>query len=281
MSSPLPGQVIFIVDCPSLENMDSLISNHDLEAYRKRHGLPVDLVVHMTPRHVLDTNSYLTWLEKFGPKTQHIILSKELCLEKDPFQKCEELQSRLHSVNPCIFPSFENTVSRSVSFLPQNCIVGKNMMTYHFRPLKIEGFEESQTCESSDFYQNHKKMIRNFRLNTVAWLPTEKKSGGSDVKQERRTVVLGTKSYDSIRSDVAHDYDESSNVTTTQSQVVSKTVQGIDLGDVNADSHLQTAAHDFKLTFLGTGASHPSTFRNNPGIILTPGYCYHLYSITV
>ena len=273
LSTPRPGQMFIVVDCPSLETMDSLTSNHELETYRERRpGLPVELVIHMTPKHVLESNSYLSWIEKFGPHTQHIILNKEFCLQRDPLQKCEELQTRLHSTNPCVFPLFGNLASKPVSILPPNCIVGKNMLTYHFRPLRTEGFDESSVCNPYDFCKNY--ALKNFRSKSVTWQLAEKKSrntdtglkGGKIISRTRNNMILsgntGITVYGNETSQNTYSYSN-----TKQNGVTDTTTPEGDSGNTN--SHASSSSGDFTVAFLGTGASRPSSLRNNPGLLLT------------
>lgn len=284
MSSPMPGQVIVIVDCPSFATMDSLISNHELKALTTKAGLHVDLVVHLTPKDVLYTNSYLSWVENFGLQTQHIILSKDLCMERDPFQKSEELQIRLHAVNSNVFPLYKTSTSRPVKpVLPQNCFVGKNMMTYHFRPLKIEGFEESEISKPNDHFHGNTARTSYFKLNFLALQSIENKfSSIVNTKQDRKAVIIGPNKYDNkiMDTEMRDNSSVSSRITGIQNEALVKPTKIVDLVDKIGDSWCpENMPDDFTLTFLGTGASHPSSLRNNPGILLTIRYCSILCSI--
>ena len=136
MTAPTPGQKFMIVDCPSLELRDLLVANKEIIPQEK----PLTLVIHLTPQDVIDSEPYRIWMEKLGSSTNHIVLNRTSPTVRCPFQKDGELLSRLHAASPSHFPDVNHSNSEDeIQDLSSSFIVGKNLLTYHFRPLKMGG----------------------------------------------------------------------------------------------------------------------------------------------
>ena len=156
-----------IIDCPSYELRDLLVTNKDALPQQK----PLSLVIHITPQDIIESEPYRSWMNKFGDTTQHILLNKTVTVASNPFQKDAELLSRLHAVSPSIFPDIDLTNSAGKVFtLPSNLIPGHSLLTYHFRPLKKEGLCRQAIPGNYDFEQLKKqahKQMSTFRSDSV------------------------------------------------------------------------------------------------------------------
>uniref|UniRef100_A0A8C9TIA4 Zinc phosphodiesterase ELAC protein 2 n=1 Tax=Scleropages formosus TaxID=113540 RepID=A0A8C9TIA4_SCLFO len=74
-----PGPAFIVVECPSEEFVEPLCTSDVISRYQNGGGKDsVALVVHITPDSVLETHQYKSWMERFGPSTEHLILNEQV-----------------------------------------------------------------------------------------------------------------------------------------------------------------------------------------------------------
>jgi len=142
MSPSTPGQVFMIVDCPSAEIRDELVRNTAFSQFyiRQKDSKTPHVIVHITPLEIFDSESYQAWKDQFGKDTVHILVNKQVVKQETPFLRSVAFQTVLSVVDKDIFPSIiENPSPRQNYSLLDNCEVAENLLTYQFRPLKMEG----------------------------------------------------------------------------------------------------------------------------------------------
>lgn len=149
---------IIILECPSVEYLDSLMSNKHLNSLQmkdkeeEQHNLPAELVVHMSPVEVLDHPKYQNWIKRFPSETRHLILNEStsgianLGLFK--------IQTMLNLLSPSIFPllhhqklslqknSLNSTENGQVDETNNQLQLACTNLKYHLRPRK--GYNRDQ-----------------------------------------------------------------------------------------------------------------------------------------
>jgi ribonuclease Z len=150
---PTPGFVMIVVDCPSENYLDSLIANARWTDYHSDSEstarFPVVSVLHMTPASVILTDKYKTWMNRFAPNVEHIILNKENCPLNAPFRSSGTNQLRLHRLHPEIFPqpfvqSAPALPLTQVSGLPPKTRAGESLLKIHIAPVSIQGIDSAE-----------------------------------------------------------------------------------------------------------------------------------------
>lgn len=141
LSPTTPGQVFMIVDCPSTEIRDELVQSPEFSQFQCNADSKMPhLIVHITPLEIFNSESYKSWKDQFGKKTVHILVNKDVVKQETPFLRSVAFQTALSVVDNDIFPAIiENPTQREHLSLPDNCILAENLLTYQFRPLKMEG----------------------------------------------------------------------------------------------------------------------------------------------
>lgn len=79
MDPPIPGPVVFIVDCPTNSHAKELLSIQTLNGYypdfvgnSPKSSKAVNCIIHLTPPPVINSPNYEKWMKKF-PTVQHIM----------------------------------------------------------------------------------------------------------------------------------------------------------------------------------------------------------------
>ncbi|CAH0564098.1 unnamed protein product [Brassicogethes aeneus] len=74
-----PGPLFLVVDCPTVEYLDSMVESEEFRKHQKFATKDEDLaylVVHFTPQNVMDNPRYKAWIEDFSPSTSHLVLNE-------------------------------------------------------------------------------------------------------------------------------------------------------------------------------------------------------------
>ncbi|KAM5135950.1 zinc phosphodiesterase ELAC protein 2 isoform 2-T2 [Mantella aurantiaca] len=128
-----PGPLFIVVECPSEDFIMPMTENETLKRYHE--GNPdsgVALVVHMTPEHILNHNSYRQWMERFGPGTEHLIMNESVSSVHN--QSVYKIQTQLNLIHPHIFPLLPEFSSKEA---PENDVRGVKaecLLKYQLRP---------------------------------------------------------------------------------------------------------------------------------------------------
>ncbi|XP_074040729.1 ribonuclease Z isoform X2 [Leptinotarsa decemlineata] len=100
-----PGPVFVVVDCPTLEYIDSLLSSEAIKRHQDSAKCDEDLasvVVHFTPKEVVSDTRYKQWIDKFSPSTQHIMLNEfNTCMGSESVYR---IQYKLNLLSDELFP---------------------------------------------------------------------------------------------------------------------------------------------------------------------------------
>ena len=103
-------------------------------------GQQLTLIVHMTPRDVLDSEEYCRWMASFGPQTRHLLLHETLCPPDWTLRGFLDVHAPLNLMDPSIFKKLPDTSSLSVEstdtlkvleYLPRECVItGEPLLQY-------------------------------------------------------------------------------------------------------------------------------------------------------
>ncbi|KAM4662627.1 zinc phosphodiesterase ELAC protein 2 [Discoglossus pictus] len=127
-----PGPAFIVVECPSEEFITPLTENETFKWYQEgKSESPVVLIVHMTPEHILQSNSYRQWMERFGPKTEHLILNENASTVHN--LRSYKIQTQLNLIHPDIFPPLTN-VHQKEEVQELLGVRGQCLLKYQLRP---------------------------------------------------------------------------------------------------------------------------------------------------
>ncbi|KAL8603885.1 hypothetical protein ACOMHN_049703 [Nucella lapillus] len=250
LSDPEVMQPILVVDCPTEDYLESLMSSQKLSAHQvspDSEGTTLSLVVHMTPVQVFRTDRYQHWMGRFSDKTEHLVLNE---LTSDvAFEGVYRYQSRLHLVHGTIFPHLRHLpVDRWHSGCAQNGPLGDTVEALANKAGVVPG------CSNLRFqYRPRKGFNRDqcVQLDHEAYI-TEA------MQQEDTEQVL-----DELRQHTAGLHQQG----TGAQQAMEQEEEGSEGRVVVADPADSGQSHP-RLTFLGTGSSVPSKGRNVSGLLV-------------
>ena len=83
MGPPVPGPIVFLVDCPTESHVQELLSIECLNGYYTvvsghltESTKTVNCIIHLSPASVVSNPNYQKWMKKFG-SAQHIMAGHE------------------------------------------------------------------------------------------------------------------------------------------------------------------------------------------------------------
>ncbi|CAG7725545.1 unnamed protein product [Allacma fusca] len=121
------AQMVFVVaDCPSEDYIDDFVSH---PTWSKHQNLTEDpdllapsIVVHFTPDKIVLDPRYQEWMQKFGPKTQHMLLNSA-CTSLGS-EAVHRLQQKLNLFDEYMFPLLTNGERSRSCLLEYDDIIG-------------------------------------------------------------------------------------------------------------------------------------------------------------
>jgi len=278
-----PGPVFIIIDCPTLAFIPSLVSNKRLRQHWEGqyweegpNRTPV-VMVHLTPMRVFQSKEYEVWRKRFGKNVSHVLINKDVCATPVVFHSQAAVQCKLHSIEPEIFPLLEATDIPEVAKdeLPKNCFPGENLLRFHLRPVKQQGFDRSETLQKVDFdslVEETQTMLATKLKKSVATDLVEKghdrrefASSAASVRSLSTSSAAG--STDLIRSPKRNLFSKFQNpvkeiLDAVGVPILTSEETGYSLKEIIRVKSRQVTNKDYEVVFLGTGASIPSKYRN-------------------
>ena len=218
------GPSFIVLECPH-EGYVSSIANHPLlqrESFTTS-GQRVALIVHISPRAVVESDDYCQWMASFGPHTKHLLLHETLCPHDWALRGFLKTHAPLNLLQPSLFKRFSKSSveiepTETLKILQQlpreSIIIGKTLLQYHLKPSQREGIDESHVLEPFGSY------------------------------------------WDSLMERVQASSD------------IRKALEKVPNSEISEKRATSSSADDVSVTFLGTGASCPSKYRNVSGILL-------------
>ncbi|KAI7875046.1 hypothetical protein K492DRAFT_153101 [Lichtheimia hyalospora FSU 10163] len=109
MDPSLPGHLFMVVDCPNVRYLDNLISSPEFAQYQTTNQ--PGAMIHMIGQDVLDNPRYRAWMNSFGPETQHVISTTDICAQSVLYESHAFGQFKLSHLDREIFPvpKYSNT----------------------------------------------------------------------------------------------------------------------------------------------------------------------------
>ena len=249
------GPTFVILECPCIQYVSSVTTHPMLQndAFSST-GQSLILIVHIVPPEVLDNEQYCKWMASFGPDTKHLILHGRLCPSEVGLRAIMKVQCPLHLMNPSVHhapPTVETEANTSAHMkvfevLPKDSIIfGRTFTKYHVKPITKVGVDNSCVLRPlEDEIAEQVATIQSDPRLTHAILHPDKPLTASAVDAPKEETQY---------SDTWHQGSSLLIPSPTQSPILPA-------------SHL--SSDDALVTFLGTGASIPSKYRNVSGILV-------------
>ena len=276
------GPTFIVVECPNKDYISSVVSNPKLQSsYFSNLRQELALIVHLSPLEVLQDDSYCRWVAEFGESTRHLVLNESVCLREVGLRALMKIQYPLYLMNSGVHhppPSYKEEPEFSgpdlkVSHLfpnsKSNIIIGRAFLKFLLKPVRKMGQDSTDTlrpieqviAEHVQEIQSNPKL-----LSAIA-------AGQSlNTAQESTTTPTPTSSYvDSPFTTKCNPVDQSGSISPLDT-AAAKAKNDTKLKAMCMDPRPLTASFqgpdDAIVTFLGTGASLPSRYRNVSGILV-------------
>ena len=262
------GPTFMVLECPHPGFIHSVTTHPQLrcDAFTGT-DQSLMLVVHMAPEEVLQNEEYCRWMASFGENTKHLVLNGTQCLREVAMRASTKIQCHLHHMNPSIhhlpvIPEVE-VADKDLTlfhFVPRESVVfGKTLMNYHLKPVSSAGVDLSSTLRPMEediaerMLETRLTSTQDFDNDPEHTAAGSTREGPIDPLEEETRVDV------QVSETAIDDAAPPSNITTLPSLPTS----------VGQPPTLHVLTPDDALvTFLGTGASNPSKYRNVSGILI-------------
>ncbi|XP_048520039.1 ribonuclease Z, mitochondrial isoform X2 [Dendroctonus ponderosae] len=235
-----PGPIFLVVDCPSADYLESLASNPRMKKHQKFAQFDDDaacLVVHFTPKDVMELPLYKRWMEDFTPSTQHIqVNDSNSCMGSTAVHR---IQYKLNLLSPDFFPLLGDRGTPSL-------------------------------CETFGNHQNKKQKSEdiNFANLNLDIAPA------NNCKTVNENRSIGSLSSYYLRPKKG--FDSTSHINLDTQEFIDETMSLPQFSDALKELHqkLQIEKSNYtirdypQVLFLGTGSCIPNKTRNTSGILL-------------
>lgn len=223
------GPQFLVIEIPSSSFLPSLISHSSL--------LPPELnpviIVHITPKEVYQEKEYQDWLKGFGKGTKHILLHRDFCPPEMSLRSCFNVQLPLHMIDSNVFrlPTFVSLPNDNSAIANDpSVIIGQNDLVFHLRPSAKLGKVD---CD--------------------------------DTLKTMNSIIHETMTRLSSNSDFNHQLEQNYSLKDNFNALLTKSSP--------SSSYLFTPSplpegKSTHITFLGTGSTFPSKYRNVSSILL-------------
>lgn len=159
--------------------------------------------------------------------------------------------------------------------LPKNCFPGENLLKFHLRPFKQQGFDRSETLRKVDFDSLvdetqtllASKLNKSFTTDLVQKGHNRTEFASSATAVRSLSTSSSSESTDSIKSPKRSLLNEFKNSVTETLHTVGAPFlpskeTGCSLKEMIQVKSQQVTHKDYEVVFLGTGAAIPSKYRN-------------------
>ncbi|TYJ48535.1 hypothetical protein E1A91_A01G069400v1 [Gossypium mustelinum] len=250
MGAPVPGPIVIIVDCPTSSHALELISAQSLNDYysdsnnQSQSGNIVNCVIHLGPASVVNSSHYKKWMKKFS-SAQHVMAGYVMNEVQNPILKSSaRITARLNYLCPHLFPLMSSSIQHPIS----------TASDFNF-------LSEDPTSKLSDgiFAENLLKFI----LRPHAHLGLDRSNVPSPQAASAVIDELLLESPD-IADAAQHVSQLWQKPAERKECAISKVMTDKPILDENSvPSCLENIRRDeLEVTFLGTGSSQPSKYRN-------------------
>ncbi|KAM9000937.1 zinc phosphodiesterase ELAC protein 2 isoform X2 [Sarcophilus harrisii] len=170
---PDPGSVFIVVECPDQGFVEPICENDTFRRYQEEKAeAHVAVVVHMTPESILKDSRYQQWMERFGPKTQHLILN-ENCTSVHHLRSLK-IQTQLNLIDSHIFPQLTSyNYKEDLATFSLPVIRGECLLKYQLRPKLHWQKDACITCNPGEFetealdLPNFQERVQEYKENMV------------------------------------------------------------------------------------------------------------------
>ncbi|CAO2194337.1 unnamed protein product [Urochloa humidicola] len=268
----IPGPTVLLVDCPTQYHMAELFSLQSLSCFyensldQRECGKRVNCIIHLGPSSVTKAADYQNWMKRFGA-TQHIMAGHEIKNMEIPILKgSARISSRLNFVCPQLFPSSgfwpvkpaNDVMENDKSTSSESCgsVSAQNLLKFHLRPYAQLGLDSA--CIPSLF--TYKDIVEELvsEIPEVREVPEQvgkfwqNCANSKNIPPAGSRMLMVEEPWIGQKSDKL---DDGSQKHPRDNQEIPSCVE-------------DATREDMEITFLGTGSSQPSKYRNVSSIYI-------------
>lgn len=225
----IEGPRFLILDCPSVEYLQSLTTNTVLTSCDR-----ITLIVHITPWEVLNTESYCKFASRFGLDCQHLLLHRSVCKPEISFRDAFKIQYPLNTLDPCTYhlPPVARAPSLVLDAPFDVAVLGRSLLKFDFSN-KGRGWRDDSVLPDlslEEFQKPLQGIVTANNQNIIEYIKEVQEKMAKEIQPMQNTELIAK-------------------------CAVSRSREGSD-------------GNNITVTFLGTGSAISTKYRNVSGILL-------------
>ncbi|KQK03434.2 hypothetical protein BRADI_2g07852v3 [Brachypodium distachyon] len=287
----IPGPIVLLVDCPTQYHMCELLSLQSLSRFyedscQTENAKKVNCIIHLGPSSVTNTVDYQNWMEVFGT-TQHIMAGHDNKNMEIPILKgSSRISSCLNFVCPQLFPSFgfwpvepatDVDLEENKSTSSQTCeSVTAAKLKFHLRPYAQLGLDRASIPSLCTYEDIVDELIS--EIPEIKEVPEQIRKFWQSNLEQKSTIpplskhkLMVEEPWINQNSCLPGVLDEQKNSDKFQdgSSLRESGWRKRPKGNPETPYCVENATReDMEITFLGTGSSQPSKYRNVSSIYI-------------
>ncbi|KAL6850226.1 hypothetical protein ACP4OV_020853 [Aristida adscensionis] len=275
----IPGPIVLLVDCPTEYHMPELFSLQPLSCFYEDSSVQIESVkkvnciIHLGPSSVTRAVAYQNWMKKFGA-AQHIMAGHEIKNMEIPILKgSARISSRLNFVCPQLFPSSgfwsvgaaNDGLEKNKNTSSETCetVSAQNLLKFHLRPYAQLGLDRASIPSLFTYEDIVEELIS--EIPEVREVPEQVCMFWQNEVDNMNTLPpVGSRMMveEPWINQNAGKLDNGTHLQEIVRRKHPKDNQDIPCCVENA------MREDMEVTFLGTGSSQPSKYRNVSSIYI-------------
>ena len=133
------GPIFIVLECPSVDSIDSLINNQSVFDNMSDQDLQqISTIIHFTPSQVYKNPKYQEWVQKFGDSAKNLIIDEDN--PSQSFVAANRLQIQLNAIDSFMFPLL-NCVEPQEQNVSNGCPKTATLTKFHLRPKALRGLD--------------------------------------------------------------------------------------------------------------------------------------------
>lgn len=197
LGPPEIGPAFTILECHSVENLNDVISKFG-NFSQLLMGKKLELIIHLTPKEIINHSTYQQWLKDFDPTVQHLFLNDNNQFELG-FINSTKLQIQLNHIDNHLFKLLNEKQlifnEQNSTKLIEHC---PNLLTFQFRPITNSNDRikllDSDCCETNTEEIFEKINEENFVKSLKIYQEEKSKNNSSNEENYPNILFLGTAS---------------------------------------------------------------------------------------
>ena len=142
------GPIFIVLECPSVDYIDSLVTNESILQNISNEDLNlISVIIHFTPTQVFENPKYQQWMKQIGDTVDHLLLNEDNASEGNV--AANRIQTKLNLIDSFVFPLLQSNERQKTDERNESkkVINAKTLTKFNLRPKNLRGIDLETTVD--------------------------------------------------------------------------------------------------------------------------------------